>query len=101
MHHNIIVLVGLDRASAGAPFPVPDGQAQAECYSHKFREIDWRVLGSRGGSTQKPAFLRQGLFAKNGAVPLGDCFCCENGLPFVFKQKEKGFVWGTEQNRGI
>ena len=33
-------------------------------------------------------FLK-GLFGKNGTVPLGECFCCENGLPSVLKRKKR------------
>ena len=46
--------------------------------------------------------LRQqskGLFGKNGTVPLGDRFCCENDLLSVLKRKEKGHLYGeTERN---
>jgi len=36
----------------------------------------------------------KGLFGKNGTVPLGDRFCCENDLPSVSKRQEKGHLYG-------
>ena len=42
----------------------------------------------------------KGLFGKNGTVPLGDRFCCENDLSSVLKRKEKVNLYDMGERNG-
>jgi len=42
----------------------------------------------------------KGLFGKNGTVPLGDRFCCENDLLPALERKENGHLYGMGERNG-
>ena len=91
----------LEKTEGGTTAPFCDYfTCRKGCFRTLERKGNGHVYGAAEGNGRIETSSK-GLFGKNGTVPLGDRFCCENDLS-ILKRKEKGHLYGeTERNRCI